>query len=129
MKYEPKKVEIAVRNGFEEVSRDSGAPFRKTQRYRRGLGLRNICRPVIDDAMQIGIDLHQAVKQRAGRASDINGHEALRCVETLCYLRGNTRCARLHRLVEDRGLFWMVSVIVGYMRSQRHDFLRQSRLH
>ena len=83
MKYEPKKVEIAVRDGFEEVSRDSAAPLRKTQRYRCGLGLWNICRPVIDDAMQIGIDLHQAVEQRACRASDVNGHEALRCVETL----------------------------------------------
>ena len=123
MKYEPKKVEIAVRDGFEEVSRESGAPFRKTQRYRRGLGLRNICRPVIDDAMQIGIDLHQAVDQRAGRASDVNGHEALRCVETLCYLRGNIRRAHLHRLVEDRSLFWMASVIVKYMRSQRHGCL------
>ena len=123
MKYEPKKVEIAVRDGFEEVSRDSGAPLRKAQRYRCGLGLRNIRRPVIDDAMQIGIDLHQAVEQRAGRASDINGYEALRRVETLCYLRSNTRRARLHRLVEDRSLFWMASVIVKYMRSQRHGCL------
>ena len=124
MKYEPKKVEIAVRDGFEEVSRDSGAPLRKTQRYRCGPGVRNNCRPVIDDAMQIGIDLHQAVEQRAGRASDINSHEALRCVETLCYLHGDTCRARLHRLVEDRSLFWMASVIVKYMRSQRRGCLR-----
>jgi len=77
MEYESKQIQVALRDGFEEISRNSCAPFRKTQRDRGGLRPRNIFWPVVDDTMQMRIYLHQAVEQRPGGASDIHGHEAL----------------------------------------------------
>ena len=63
MEDESKKIEVACRDGFEEISRNSCATFRKAQQSRASLRLRDIFGPVIDDATQVRIYLRQAIEQ------------------------------------------------------------------
>ena len=54
MEDESKKIEVACRDGFEEISRNNCATFRKAQRNRASLRLRDIFGPVIDDSRKLG---------------------------------------------------------------------------
>src|SRR6266853_3354794 len=98
MEYEPEKIQVALWDGFEEISRDSGTPPREPQRDRGSLRSRDMFWPIRDDSVQTRIHLHQAVEQGAGGTSDIHGHEVLRRVKALSDFRrqriGNTNDLR-----------------------------------
>src|SRR5262245_3416698 len=77
MEDEAQQIQVALRDGVEEISRHPGAPCSKPQRHRGRLRPRHVFGPVVDDAMQLRIALHQAVEQRTSGAADIHGQEAL----------------------------------------------------